>query len=79
MNIKKRTIGQALKKDIEYLREIITRESNKLEYDEYFGGWCIGETPLRDWIYENENTLFNPKELEGYMEQIIEDELKLKR
>ena len=77
--MKAKTIGQALKQDIEYMREVIVREMDKLEYDEYFGGWCIGETPLRDWFYEEENTLFNPKELEGYMEQIIEDELNLKR
>lgn len=77
--MKAKTIGQALKQDIEYIREVIIREMDKLEYDVYFGGWCIGETPLRDWFYEEENTLFNPKELEGYMEQIIEDELNLKR
>lgn len=73
MNYDKATFKEVQKQDIQYLKEIIQREWDKIEYDEYFGGYCIGETPLRDYIYEEENTILNPKELEGYMEDIIEE------
>lgn len=73
------TFKEILEQDIEYMRNVIYTLKNNLEYDEFFGGWSIGETPLVEYFYENENTILNPKELEGYMEEIIEDELKLKR
>ena len=79
MDYDKATFKEVLEQDIIYIRNVIYELKNKITYDEYFGGWCIGETPLRDYIYEEENTILNPKELEGYMEEIIEDELKLKK
>lgn len=67
------------KQDVEYIRKVINKLKDDLEYDEWFGGWCLGEQALVDYFYEEENTILNPKELEGYMEEIIEDELKLKK
>lgn len=77
MDYKNASFKEVREQDVEYLRNVIKKIADKIEYDEYFGGWSIGETPLRDYIYEEENTILNPKELEGFMEEIIEDELNI--
>ena len=79
MNYDKATFKEVVEQDIAYMRAVIYDLKDKITYDEYFGGWCIGETPLRDYFYEEENTILNPKELEGYMEDIIQYELELKK
>ena len=38
-----------------------------------------GEEPIRDYLYYYEDTYLNPKELEGYIDEIIEDEMKMER
>lgn len=70
---------EVIEQDIKYIKEVINKLKDNLEYDEWFGGWCIGEQSLVEYFFEEENTILNPKELEGYMEEIIENELKLKR
>lgn len=79
MNFETATYKEVRDKDIEYIRNVIMQLAHRLEYDEWFGGWCLGEEPLVDYFYNNETTYLNPKELEGYMEEIIEDEIGLKR
>ncbi len=79
MNLENMTYKEVRDKDIEYIRNVIMQLAHRLEYDEWFGGWCLGEEPLVDYFYNNETTYLNPKELEGYMEEIIEDEIGLKR
>jgi len=79
MNLENMTYKEVRNKDIEYIRNVIMQLAHRLEYDEWFGGWCLGEEPLVDYFYNNETTYLNPKELEGYMEEIIEDEIGLKR
>lgn len=79
MNFETATYKEIRNKDIEYIRSVIMQLAHRLEYDEWFGGWCLGEEPLVDYFYNNETTYLNPKELEGYMEEIIEDEMGLKR
>lgn len=79
MNLENMTYKEVREKDIEYIRNVIIQLAHRLEYDEWFGGWCLGEEPLVDYFYNNETTYLNPKELEGYMEEIIEDEMGLKR
>ena len=79
MNFETATYKEIRNKDIEYIRSVIIQLAHRLEYDEWFGGWCLGEEPLVDYFYNNETTYLNPKELEGYMEEIIEDEMGLKR
>lgn len=74
-----RTFEEILENDIKYIENVLIREKDRLEYDDWFGGWCIGETPFIDFLYEEENTILNPKELEGYAEEIIEDKLGLKK
>ena len=79
MNFENMTFEEIKQNDVDYIRDVLVNLKDKLEYDEYFGGWCIGEVPLRDYIYEEENTILNPKELECEMEIIIEDEFKIKK
>ena len=79
MNLENMTYKEVREKDIEYIKNVIMQLAHRLEYDEWFGGWCLGEEPLVDYFYNNETTYLNPKELEGYMEEIIEDEIGLKR
>ena len=79
MNLENMTYKEVREKEIEYIKNVIMQLAHRLEYDEWFGGWCLGEEPLVDYFYNNETTYLNPKELEGYMEEIIEDEIGLKR
>lgn len=66
--------------DIEYIRGVLNKLKDDLSFDEDYYGWLLGgEKPLTEYFFEEENTILNPKELEGYMEDIIEKELKIKK
>ena len=79
MDLEKLSYKAVLDMDIKYIRNVLKTLAENIEYDEFFGGWCIGDQPLREYFFEEEDTYLNPKELEGYMEEIIEDEMGLKR
>lgn len=63
------------KTDYEYIKKVLKREQNKLIYDLDFEGWFIGDKDVRDFFYTEENTYLNPKELEGFINEIIEEEI----
>ena len=77
MNYEKATFKEVEKQDIEYLREILNREKEGLNYDEDYAGWFMDDEPLEMFLFMEENTILNPKELMGYAEEIIEDEMKI--
>ncbi len=79
MNIREKTWEELKELDLSYVRNILSSIENDIEYDEWFGGWCIGERPISEYLFEEETLYLNPKELEGYIEEIIEDEMKIKR
>ena len=65
--------------DYRYIEKVLEEHKDKLNYDVDFAGWCIGESTVREYLFEEENTYLNPKELGEVIEEIIEDNLKLKR
>lgn len=67
------------KEDYKYIEKVLKEHKNELNYDIDFAGWYIGESPVREYLFEEENTYLNPKELGEIIEEIIEDNLKLKR
>lgn len=77
MDYDKISFREVEKKDIEYLRKVLDREKDKIVNDSDYGGWCIGTEYAVDYLYNNENTILNPKELEGWIDEIIEDELEI--
>ena len=77
MKIEEKTYEELLELDIKYIKKVLEENKNDITYDTFFGGWCFGEEPIRDYLYYNEDTYLNPKELEGYIDEIIEDEIKI--
>ena len=79
MNYEKASFKEVEKEDIKYLRKILNKNKNELRYDEEYAGWFMYDEPLEMFLFMEENTILNPKELMGYAEEIIEDELKIKK
>lgn len=79
MNYETATFKEVEKQDVEYLREVLNREKEGLNYDKDYAGWFMDDEPLEMFLFMEENTILNPKELMGYAKEIIEDEMKLKR
>lgn len=79
-NIKTQTWEQLLELDLKYIKNILEKNKESINYDDWTGAWCFdnGEE-IADYLYFYENTYLNPKELTGYIEEIIEDEMKMKR
>lgn len=71
----KQAIETLKKADYEYIKEVLQREKNQLDYDSEYDGWSIGNEYAVDFFYKNENTYLNPKELESFIETIIEEEI----
>ena len=61
--------------DKKYIKKVLIPELWRITYDFDYMGWFVGEEPVRDFIYKNENTLLNPKELEGAIDEIIEEDI----
>lgn len=69
------TIETLKKADYEYIKEVLKREKNQLDYDSEYDGWLIGNEYAVDFFYKNEDTYLNPKELKSFIETIIEEEI----
>lgn len=75
-----KTYNELLEDDIKYIREVLQRLKNDITWDEDYYGWLLQEEkPLTEYLFEEENTIINPKELEGEIDNIIENELKIKK
>lgn len=81
MNFETATFKEVEKEDIKTIRKVLNNTPKEdLIFDEDYYGWLLwGEKPLDEWFFEEGYCILNPKELVGYMEDIIENELKLKR
>ena len=62
-------------KDEESIRELLIKEKNNLEYDMDYCGWFINCTDARTYIFDENITLLNPKDLESTIDAIIEEEI----
>ena len=63
--------------DREYIRKILKREKNSLEYDSEYEGWTRDGEYLVDYLFKNENTYLNPKELESTIDELMEEILPI--
>ena len=61
--------------DKKYIKNVLMKELYRLEYDWEYEGWVVGDEPASDFIYRNENTLLNPKELEGVIDEVIDKDI----
>jgi len=68
------TFNEVKKNDVENIRKVLNENKDKLNYDKDYAGWCIGSEYVVDYLYENGETVINPKELEGDVDEIIENE-----
>ena len=78
-DFKNKTFKEVLEEDIQYLRKILNDRKDLLHWDDEYAGWFCDDEPLEMNLFMEENTILNPKELMGYAEEIIEDEMNLKR
>ena len=74
-------IEQAIKvlkeSDREYIRKVLEREKNSLEYDSEYQGWVRNGEYLVNYLFNHENTYLNPKELESTIDELMEEILPI--
>ena len=63
--------------DKEYIKKVLKREKNSLEYDSEYGGWTRDGEYLVNYLFEHENTYLNPKELESTIDELMEEILPI--
>ena len=71
----KEAIEVLKKADYEYILKILINNQGVLRYDTDSYCWFILDTNIMDYLYEEHNTYLNPKELEGFIEDIIDNEI----
>ena len=59
--------------------KVILPNKNKLSYDKDCSAWFIEGEEIVDLLWYDCYTITHPKEIIGYVEEYIEDELKIKR
>ena len=79
MDYDKVSFREVEENDIKRIKIILRFYKDKLNYDEEYMGWCIGSERIVDFLYENNETVINPKELEGFIDEFIEEELKIEK
>ena len=67
------------REDYKYITKVLKEHKHQLNYDTDYAGWYIENKTLEEYLFEEENTYLNPKELGEVIEDVIENELKLKR
>lgn len=67
------------KEDIKYIRDILKRKKDLLSWDEEYAGWFLLDEPIEMYLFMEENTILNPKELMGDVENIIENEMRIEK
>ena len=74
------TLKEIREIDLKIVREeVLEKNKDRLYYDEDCQAWFIGGEEIVDELWYDPYTIINPKELIGYIEEIIEDEMKIKK
>lgn len=74
-----KTFKEILEEDMEYCKKLLKENIRLIHYDKDAQAWFINETEIVDELWYEYNTTINPKELIGYIEEFIEDELKISK
>lgn len=61
------------------VNQLIKPNKDRLSYDKDCQAWFIGGEEIVDELWYDCYTLLHPKEIIGYIEEYIEDELGLKK
>lgn len=73
-----KTLEEIREIDLKIVKERLL-EPNKeyLNYDDIAGAWFIGDTELVDELWYDCYTILHPKEIIGYIDEIIEDKMEI--
>ena len=78
-NISKMTFEELIKLDLEHCKKILEEKQNLINYDKDAEAWYIYDEEIIDYLWYEDNTIIHPKELIGYIEEYIEDVMKISK
>lgn len=78
-SIEQKTYKEILEEDMEYCKKLIQENIRLIHYDKDAQAWFINGTEIVDELWYEYNTTIHPKELIGYIEEYIEDDLKISK
>ena len=79
-NFEEMKLKDIIKIDLEnVIKEVIEPNKDKLSYDKDCCAWFIGGEEIVDLLWYDCYTITHPKEIIGYIEEYIENEMKIKR
>lgn len=78
-SFEQKTYKEILEKDMEYCKKLIDENIRLIHYDKDAQAWFINGTEIVDELWYEYNTIIHPKELIGYIEKYIEDDLKISK
>lgn len=80
MNFEEMKMKDIIKMDIEVVaKEILEPNKEALFYDEDACAWFINGEEVVDLLWYDCYTIIHPKEIIGYIEEYIEDVMKMER
>lgn len=80
MNFEEMKMKEIIKIDVENVaKEILEPNRKLLEYDEDACAWFINGEEVVDLLWYDCYTIIHPKEIIGYIEEYIEDVMKIER
>lgn len=65
--------------DLAIIKDWLEENRDDLSYDTYSESWFIGDEEIVDALYYDVYSIIHPKEIINYVEEIIEDEMEIKR
>lgn len=77
MDFDKMTLKEVRDVDLEIVKDFLKEKIDDLWYNDEHTSWFIDDTELVDELYYDNYTILHPKEIIGYVEEIIEDEMKI--
>lgn len=73
-----KTLKEIREIDLKIVKERLLEPNREyLNYDDIAGAWFIGDTEVVDELWYDCYTILHPKEIIGYIEEIIEDEMEI--
>lgn len=79
MDLDDMTLKQIRRMDLRIIKSWLERNKEYISYDEVAGAWCIDGVEIVDELYYDVYSILHPKEIIGYVEEIIEDELEIEK
>lgn len=77
MNFDEMTLKEIREMDLKNCRKFLEENKDLLHYDKESEAWFIDDNEIVDELYYDIYTIIHPKEIIGYVEEIIENEMKI--